>query len=245
MAKTAKKPAASGTQTKEKKLPTKKVKQRNQEYKDEQMEQMARQSLTLARARYGQDTASVARALSQLGMAQFRRANYTEAVGTHHQALAIRRKLLGGEDVEVAESLSSLALALQFSGKPTEAGVMDCLQRLGHQVETLAAFDNVTAIVEKLTVCKPDIVFNLTESFYHDRSHEPNIPALLEPVGEADKWQVEFPAALTKKPLPEWIFWESGVCEPLRVTFAGHDGSWATEYSPLSALSEIIAYAPR
>ena len=65
------------------------------------------------------------------------------------------------------------------------------------------------------------------------------------PVSKTDKWQVEFPAALTKKPLPEWIFWESGVCEPLRVTFAGHDGSWATEYSPLSALSEIIAYAPR
>jgi D-alanine-D-alanine ligase len=69
---------------------------------------------------------------------------------------------------------------LREQNKPTEACVMDCLQRLGHQVETLAAFDNVTAIVEKLTVCKPDIVFNLTESFYHDRSHEPNIPALLE-----------------------------------------------------------------
>src|SRR5678815_5945109 len=70
--------------------------------------------------------------------------------------------------------------SLREQNKPTEACVMDCLQRLGHQVETLAAFDNVTAIVEKLTVCKPDIVFNLTESFYHDRSHEPNIPALLE-----------------------------------------------------------------
>jgi D-alanine-D-alanine ligase len=70
--------------------------------------------------------------------------------------------------------------SLREQNKPTEACVMDCLQRLGHEVETLAAFDNVTAIVEKLTVCKPDIVFNLTESFYHDRSHEPNIPALLD-----------------------------------------------------------------
>ena len=41
-------------------------------------------------------------------------------------------------------------------------------------------FDNVTTIVEKLKACAPDIVFNLTESFHHDRSHEPNIPALLE-----------------------------------------------------------------
>ena len=58
--------------------------------------------------------------------------------------------------------------------------MLDSLQRLGHQVETLAVFDNVTTIVEKLKACAPDIVFNLTESFHHDRSHEPNIPALLE-----------------------------------------------------------------
>ncbi|HSP69010.1 MAG TPA: ATP-grasp domain-containing protein [Bryobacteraceae bacterium] len=70
--------------------------------------------------------------------------------------------------------------SLREQDKPTEACVLDCLQRLGHQVETLAAFDNVTAIVEKLTACKPDIVFNLTESFHHDRANEPNIPALLE-----------------------------------------------------------------
>jgi type II secretory pathway pseudopilin PulG len=65
------------------------------------------------------------------------------------------------------------------------------------------------------------------------------------PAGRNEKWQVEFPAALTKKPLPEWIFWESGVCEPLRIRFAGSNGSWAVEYSPLSALSEIVSYAPR
>ena len=78
--------------------------------------------------------------------------------------------------------------------------------------------------------------------FLKTEEHVP-IDSLL--VSKADKWQVEFPAALTKKPLPEWIFWESGVCEPLRVTFAGHDGLWAAEYSPLSALSEVVAYAPR
>ena len=70
--------------------------------------------------------------------------------------------------------------SLREQQKPTEASVLDSLQRLGHQVETLAVFDNVTTIVEKLKACAPDIVFNLTESFHHDRSHEPNIPALLE-----------------------------------------------------------------
>ncbi len=72
------------------------------------------------------------------------------------------------------------ARSLQEGDKPTEADVLRCLERLGHEVETLAVFDNVAAIVEKLKAYAPDVVFNLTESFYQDRSHEPNIPALLE-----------------------------------------------------------------
>src|ERR1700739_4265509 len=69
--------------------------------------------------------------------------------------------------------------SLKEEDKPTEADVLRCLKQLGHEVETLAVFDNVAAIVAKLEAYKPDVVFNLTESFYHDRSHEPNIPALL------------------------------------------------------------------
>src|SRR5258708_24379762 len=70
--------------------------------------------------------------------------------------------------------------SLKEQDKPTEACVLECLKRLGHDVETLAVFDNVPAIVEKLTTYAPDLVFNLSESFHHDRSHEPNIPALLD-----------------------------------------------------------------
>ncbi|HTW67436.1 MAG TPA: ATP-grasp domain-containing protein [Bryobacteraceae bacterium] len=65
-------------------------------------------------------------------------------------------------------------------GKPTEADVLAGLQRLGHEVETLAVFDDVACIVEKLKSSAPEVVFNLTESFHCDRAHEPNIPALLE-----------------------------------------------------------------
>jgi D-alanine-D-alanine ligase len=72
------------------------------------------------------------------------------------------------------------ARSLKEEDKPTEADVLRCLDRLGHEVETLAVFDNVAAIVEKIKSYAPDVVFNLTESFYQDRSHEPNIPALLE-----------------------------------------------------------------
>jgi len=69
---------------------------------------------------------------------------------------------------------------LKQEDKPTEADVLRCLTRLGHEVETLAAFDDVVAIVEKIKSFAPDVVFNLLESFHDDRSNEPNIPALLE-----------------------------------------------------------------
>jgi len=69
---------------------------------------------------------------------------------------------------------------LKQEQRPTEADVMESLLRLGHSVETLAVFDNVTHIIEKLKSCQPDVVFNLSESFHHNRAHEPNIPALLE-----------------------------------------------------------------
>jgi len=64
--------------------------------------------------------------------------------------------------------------------KPTEADVLACLQRLGHEVEMLAVFDDVACIVEKLKSFAPEVVFNLTESFHCNRANEPNIPALLE-----------------------------------------------------------------
>jgi len=64
--------------------------------------------------------------------------------------------------------------------KPTEADVLRCLQRLGHQVETLAVFNDVAAVVDKLKSFTPDVVFNLLESVHADRAHEPSLPALLE-----------------------------------------------------------------
>jgi D-alanine-D-alanine ligase len=64
--------------------------------------------------------------------------------------------------------------------KETEADVLVCLKRLGHETETLAVFDDVLPIVEKIKSFAPEVVFNLTESFHSDRAHEANIPALLE-----------------------------------------------------------------
>jgi D-alanine-D-alanine ligase len=70
--------------------------------------------------------------------------------------------------------------ALKQQDKPTEADVIECLKRLGHDVETLAVYNDVTAIIDKVKTYGPDVVFNLSESFHHDRAHEANLPALLD-----------------------------------------------------------------
>jgi D-alanine-D-alanine ligase len=64
--------------------------------------------------------------------------------------------------------------------KPTEADVISCLRALEHEVEQLAVYDNVRDMFEKISSFAPDVVFNLCETFFLDRAHEPNIPALLD-----------------------------------------------------------------
>jgi type II secretory pathway pseudopilin PulG len=65
------------------------------------------------------------------------------------------------------------------------------------------------------------------------------------PLARGEKWHIDLPAALSRKTPPEWIFWESGVCEPVRVSYSGPDGKWSAEYSPLNALAELTTYVPR
>ena len=77
------------------------------------------------------------------------------------------------------ETFTMVALREQ-EDRPTEADVISALGKLGHQVDTLAVYDNTLAVVEKIRDYAPDVVFNLCESFFNERSNEPNIPALLE-----------------------------------------------------------------
>jgi len=84
-----------------------------------------------------------------------------------------------GRSAATGETFSPQELK-EKEGKNTEADVINCLEKLGHEVQTLPVFDDVAEIVEKLKSFAPDVVFNLTESFHSNRAHEPNIPALLE-----------------------------------------------------------------
>jgi D-alanine-D-alanine ligase len=64
--------------------------------------------------------------------------------------------------------------------RPTEADVISALGKLGHEVQTLAVYDDALAVVRTVQDFAPDVVFNLCESFFNERRNEPNIPALLE-----------------------------------------------------------------
>ena len=53
------------------------------------------------------------------------------------------------------------------------------------------------------------------------------------------------PAALSRKPAGEWIFWPTGTCEPAIVRFAGRAGTWTANYSPLTGHGELTDYAAK
>jgi D-alanine-D-alanine ligase len=123
-----------------------------------------------------------------------------------------------------------------------ERDVMRALTRLGHKVSAFGVFDDIRPLVDKVRAVKPDVIFNLCESFNADRKQEPNLPALLELLGvpytganpEAltlckdkglskklltyHKVRVpEFAVAPRRAPLPKGLskFVYPGICKPL------------------------------
>ena len=93
-----------------------------------------------------------------------------------------------------------------------------------------------------LIVMEEDGVVLRPVTFLKSEQHQPFDKM---PLARGDSWSIKFPAALQKKTPAEWIFWESGVCEPAEVSFAGADGKWTAAYAPLSALAELKTYAAR
>jgi prepilin-type N-terminal cleavage/methylation domain-containing protein len=62
------------------------------------------------------------------------------------------------------------------------------------------------------------------------------------PASEEEQWTLQRPASLLPPAQTprEWIFWRSGTCEPVFVTYQGPDGSWTAQYQPLTGHGEII-----
>ena len=62
----------------------------------------------------------------------------------------------------------------------TESDVSKALKRLGHEPKLLSLFDTLEPLLETIEKDRPDVVFNLSETFRTDRSHEPHLVGLLE-----------------------------------------------------------------
>jgi len=86
-----------------------------------QMEEMARQSLQLARLHFHQESKTVWRSLSFLGIALLRLEKLDEAEKVTRESLALTRKLWGNDDARVATALNNLALIFEHQGRLAEA----------------------------------------------------------------------------------------------------------------------------
>ena len=51
---------------------------------------------------------------------------------------------------------------------------------------------------------------------------------------------LERPVALVKEPPMVWMFWRSGTCEPVVVSYRGPAGSWVRKYDPLTARATLV-----
>jgi len=62
----------------------------------------------------------------------------------------------------------------------TESGVIEALEKAGHEVRALGIYDDINLLLEEITRDRPEVVFNLTEIFLGKASMDRNIPSLLE-----------------------------------------------------------------
>lgn len=76
------------------------------------------------------------------------------------------------------------------------------------------------------------------------KNEKPPAPPV-SPFHKGDSVSINFPAALTKEPPNEWIFWPSGTCEPAVVQFQGRDGTWTARYTGLTSQPDLDKYATR
>jgi tetratricopeptide (TPR) repeat protein len=119
----------------------------------QQEQEMARQSLQLARSRLGDSNLTAAQALFILATAQARLGNYDQSEKSIREALAMQRKLLGNEHPDVANSLAHLAMLLKDRGHLAEAENLQrqalAMQRkmLGNEHPDVAASLNNLALV--------------------------------------------------------------------------------------------------
>lgn len=64
-----------------------------------------------------------------------------------------------------------------------ERHVMNALRRKGHRVEPFGIYDKLDPLLSRVTGKRPDVVFNMCESFSSKRRHEADVMSFLELLG--------------------------------------------------------------
>jgi len=156
------------------------------------------------------------------------------------------RRIQGFTLIEIVLAVFILMLVLLLA-VPSLRGVLadrqlrrslDGFNKLVHEAQERS----VTERRPYLIVWKKDRVLLRPEAFVKGEESKATAEFALNR-GEALK--LSLPAALSKKYPTEWIFWPSGICEPAIVEFQGKSGSWAANYSSLTAQAEVTNYAAR
>lgn len=74
---------------------------------------------------------------------------------------------------------------LDHEDRPTERDVARAIKRLGMDLSTYGIYNDIPALLRALQITKPDVVFNLCETYLGSRNYEGDIASLLELAGVA------------------------------------------------------------
>jgi type II secretory pathway pseudopilin PulG len=156
------------------------------------------------------------------------------------------RKVRGFTLIEIAMSVFILLLILLLA-VPSLKGVLANrrARRSLNDLNNLVRQAQERSVTERrpyLIVWGKDKIMLRPEVF---AKGEEKAPVAIMSILRGERFALKFPAALEKDPPPEWIFWPSGTCEPVTVSFQGGRGSWTANYSALTARPALASYGAK
>jgi D-alanine-D-alanine ligase len=69
---------------------------------------------------------------------------------------------------------------LEHTDRPTERDISRAIKRMGLDLHIHGVYDEVKELWKKIETLKPDLIFNLCETYRGDRSHEGDVASILE-----------------------------------------------------------------
>lgn len=81
---------------------------------------------------------------------------------------------------EITADHADVQNLIKNDDRPTERDVCRAIQKLGLRLSVFGVFDDASAVSTEIKRLKPDVIFNLCETFRGDRAHEGNVAALIE-----------------------------------------------------------------